>query len=341
MVINSKGIEGIAKSVAHNLFTWEWTKALVYWLILSAGTASDLIFLMASFWMSVNANVHGLILKYMSEDQATYLTYLATTAYVALPIFIVGLAVVQTVSHIKMWNIGGFWSRLWAITFGIPAITFLVMDFVTISCSVASVSFTMPMFFVIARADSAFIFAFGSLIFFFLGKPQEKERLQEKDGIIVELKRQVETNLADSQKEITQIKQEWKQETAHINQEWQKEKQHLLGLIDQQKSDLEESKNQQAALLKVVTKSSDAALQGYSDECVSWLKSGVKSVLIDDIIKYTGHSKRKINRAIGGGLIQVSPRNKDLILVSSLMDWLKQTPAKTEDTEPDLYVVNS
>lgn len=328
-------------SLAHNLYAWEWTKALVYWLIFSAGTASDLVFLMASFWMSVNANVHGLILHYMSEDTATYITYLATTAYVALPIFIVALAVVQTVNHIKMWRTGGFWSKIWAIIFGIPALTFFVMDFVTISCSVANVNFTMPMFFVIMRADSAFIFAFGSLIFFFLGKPQERERLEEKDGLINGLRA-----------EIAGITAAFSREKNSLQASFSQEKDSLLAKIDVQKDEIESlkdllTKTQKgfSELHQAMNKSEDAALEPFGEECINWLKSGVKSANVETITRYTGLSTAKINNALKRGELRKAPNSKDdvLILISSLIPWLKGlvSERKTDVNIPALRLVNN
>lgn len=337
-------------SFAHNLYSWEWTKALVYWLILSAGTASDLVFLLASLWMSVNANVHGLVLHYMSEDTATYLTYLATTAYVALPIFIVGLAVVQTVSHLKMWNTGGFWSKLWAIIFGIPALTFLVMDFVTISCSVVNVTFTMPTFFVVLRADSAFIFAFGSLIFFFLGKPQEKERLAEKENIIDNLRAEMAAITAAFGQEKDSLLAQFSQEKRSLLAGFSQEKDSLLAKIDVQNDEIEslktllvETQKGFTELHRAVNKSEDAALEAFGEECIHWLKTGDKSATAEEIARYTGFSKRKINNAIEAGKLQTTTRNKGLYLKTSVVSWLKTVSPEreTEADIPALRLINS
>lgn len=334
---------------ARNLYSWGWTKSLVYWLILSAGTASDLVFLFASLWMSVSANVHDFILQFMSEREATNITYLATTAYVALPIFIVGLAVVQTIGHVKMWKTGGLWSRLWTILFGIPAIVFLVMDFVTISCSVVNVTFTMPGFFVVLRADSAFIFAFGSLIYFFLGKPQERERLAEKDSLIAGLQAELKSEIARLSQEkedaingiqarlipeITRLNQEM----SRLKSEHQREIDRLTaeyeGEITLLSNDLDRSRTQETMLLQAVNKSRESSLQGYSQECIDWLMSGIKSASVAEIKQYTGLTTAKINNAIAPGKLRTTPNNKALITISSLVEWLKVTPAPVASKEP-------
>ncbi len=66
---------------------------------------------------------------------------------------------------------------------------------------------------------------------------------------------------------------------------------------------------------------------------------------MDEINRFTGHSKRKINGAIASGNLQVSPRNKERILTFSLVEWLKKNPPnegnkeRNTDGMPTLHVV--
>src|SRR5439155_7444895 len=53
-----------------------------------------------------------------------------------------------------------------------------------------------------------------------------------------------------------------------------------------------------------------------------WLAKNRKSVTIEEIITVTGHSKRRLNRVA----FARSSRNKELILVSSVLEWLKTAP---------------
>ncbi len=92
----------MARSVGHSLITWEWTKRLLYWLIISAGTMSELAFLIASLWISINSSVHTFVLIFMPVGINENVTYLATTAYVALPELVLGLAFVTVIGHVKM-----------------------------------------------------------------------------------------------------------------------------------------------------------------------------------------------------------------------------------------------
>lgn len=319
-----------AKNIWHGLVTWEWTKRLLFWIIVSAGTMSELAFLLASLWMSVNANVHPFIVHtlHISEDTSTNITYLATTAYVALPECIVALAVITTIGHVRMvvYNPRDFWPWVWSILCGLPAVFFLILSMITLSNAVANVTFTMPVGWVVVRANAAFIYAFSSLLYLWMGKKQEKDRLVEKDELTAQRSQEYELKLAEMERNLS----------AKIA-DLAGENQRLQGVIEQQNRDLDARKKQQSELQNALNKSSRAGLQAYSQECQEWLTSGIKTALPDEISRFTGHSKRKVNNAIAAGKLQVSPRNKSLVLVHSLVEWLEQNPPSSE---PDLYVVN-
>jgi hypothetical protein len=53
-----------------------------------------------------------------------------------------------------------------------------------------------------------------------------------------------------------------------------------------------------------------------------WLAKNQKSTTLEDVMRITGHSKRRLNRAP----LQRSPRNKDLIRINSVIEWLKTAP---------------
>ncbi len=310
-----QGFSATAKVVGQSLITWSWTKRLLHWIIISAGTMSECVFLVGTLWVSVNANVHTFVLIFMSEGTARFVTLLATTSFIALPECIVGLAVVVTIGHIRTWkrNKRDYRAAIWAVLYGLPTIVFLVLTLVTLGCSVANTTFIMPMPFVVIRALAAFIFAFTSLLYTQLGVPMEADRLREKDSLIADLQN----------------------ETARLDQ-----------LIENQNAEMEKSKKRFEDFQNSVNKSNDTALGAYSQECIDWLKSGVKSVLPDEINRLTGHSKRKINGAIASGNLQVSPRNKERILTFSLVEWLKKNPPtevlkeRTTDGMPTLHIVN-
>ncbi len=190
-----KGFSAAAKVVGHSLITWSWTKRLLHWIIISAGTMSECVFLVGVLWVSINANVHPFVLMFISEGTTTFLTYLATSAFVVLPECIVGMAVVITIGHIRTWkqNKRDYRALIWAVLYGLPTIVFLVLTLVTLGCSIANTTFIMPMPFVVIRALAAFIFAFTSLLYTQLGVPMEADRLSQKDGIIQDLQNQNES----------------------------------------------------------------------------------------------------------------------------------------------------
>lgn len=322
-----------ARKVGESLITWSWTKRLLYWIVMSAGTASELFFLLAAIWVSVNANVHQFMLTFLTEPQTIHFTYLATTGFVALPECIVFLSMVTTINHIKMWKTGGVSSVVWSILYGVPTLIFLTLSLVTIGCSVANVTFTMPTFFVVVRALAAFIFAVTAFMYHFLGVPGEWERLAEKDGKIAEL-----------HQEINRLNDVLQSETARLTNLLQTETARFTALIEKQNTDLQRTKRQQEELQNALTKSEDDALQAYTPECVAWLKSGIKSADVEAITSHTGLSTAKVNNAIKRGDLRVAPNNKGLILLSSLVPWLQNIALperKTDVNIPALRLVNN
>lgn len=328
-------VKSIAKHTAHSLITWEWTKKFLHWLIISAGTVSECAFLIASLWMSLNSSVHPLVRLAMSEDTAVHISEFATAAYVALPEMILGLAFVVTIGHIRLWlyDKKNYSAVIWSVLYGLPTLVFLTLSLFTLGSSVTSTRFIMPEYLIVVRALAGYMFAFTSLLYTQLGKPQEVDRLVKKDVFIAELKEENAATLATLQQEKDAMIADLEKENARLKDD-----------LSQVKQLLTESKNTQTELLKAVNKSSEDALQAYSAECINWLKSGIKTVSSEEITRYTGHSKRKIDGAITKGYLQLAPRNKELILVSSLVEWLKNTPPPAvkieQETGPILHVVN-
>src|SRR5215469_4299528 len=89
-----EGTPRIGKGLLH----WTWTKSLLFWMIMSAGTLSELAFLLASMWKSVNASLHSFVLLFMTQATSENVGYLASSAYVLLPVCILPLGIVTTLS---------------------------------------------------------------------------------------------------------------------------------------------------------------------------------------------------------------------------------------------------
>jgi hypothetical protein len=334
------------KAVGHSLFTWSWCKSLLYWLIISGGTMAELAFLIGAIWMSLNATVHPFILMFISEDQTRYLSFLATSAYVALPELIVSLAVIVTIGHIRMYvyNRKNWPEIIWIVLYGLPALFFAGLSAYTIGESVANINFTMPEPFIVARALAGFLFAFTSLLYWQLGKPQEADRLKSKDTERESLKTEKDGKISELETETARLTGLLQSETARLTTQFQAEITRLNSLLDQQRGEMQRTKRQQEELLSAMNKASEDGLQAYGEECIAWLKSGIKSASVPDITRYTGLTTAKVNNAVRRGELKLTPNNKDLILLSSLVPWLQSLAVSARQTDPDmpaLRLVNS
>jgi hypothetical protein len=308
------------KRIGESLLSWSWTKSLLYWVILSAGTASDLAFILASMWMSENSADHPLMLKIMTEDWTKTISWFATAAYVGLPVLVLPLAILTTLTHARTWihqkkRICG--PAVWCILYGLPTLVFLTLDVITVACSVLSVNFELPPYLIVARALSAYVYAMVALMFLQIGKQQEVDRLKEKDLSIANLQERIQLLYEEKQEQIRNL-------TLQIEGQ---DKEVL-----QLKTLLLESQNQQMAMQMEVKKGTDEALQAYGEDCINWLFSGAKTATIEAIHHYTGHSKQRIAKA---KQLKRS-RNPDLILMDSIIEWLKETPPPN----PQLHIVN-
>ena len=77
-------------------------------------------------------------------------------------------------------------------------------------------------------------------------------------------------------------------------------------------------------------------VQRYPDVYILWLSKNIKTVSIDDIVAVTGQRKRRVAYQVGKAL-KPSTRNDGLILVSSIITWLKTAPMpanKEAHTDP-------
>lgn len=88
---------------------------------------------------------------------------------------------------------------------------------------------------------------------------------------------------------------------------------------------------------KTVDQSLLTLTKNYPRVASEWLSSNRKTVTIEEIIEITGQSKRRLNKAN----LRRSTRNPELILISSVIEWLKTAPVKskieaqTEDLSAD------
>jgi hypothetical protein len=322
----------VIKALCSNLIHWRWTKALLYWIILSAGTMSELAFLIASLWVTINASVHRLVLVFVPETVAFHLTELATAAYVVLPEAILCLACVTTISHLKTW----FYERsltalLWAFLYGLPTLVFLVLSLITLGFSVLSVTFTLPQPLVVVRALAGFVYAFVALLYWQLGHEQEADRLSKRDLKNAELEKNIQrlTDLIARQK--LEFELLIAREREVLNQD-----------LENLKAENESLKKRNHEIFSVKNEGDESALQALSPKVLAWLNTGSKTTNVEEINLVTGRSKNQILYAIKTGKLRHAPRNEKLMLKTSVKDWLLKTPRLVNDdvdTPPSLHAI--
>jgi hypothetical protein len=345
--------QGIGQGT-HNVLTWEWTKAIAFWLIISAGTMAECVFLFASLWMTINSSVHSFVLLFLSDETTKHISELATTAYVGLPELILALAIVTVITHVRMWLYSkSLGAAIWIALYGLPTLVFLVLSAITLGCSVASTTFIMPMPLVVIRALAGFMFALTALLYHYLGLPQERDRLEKKDRLLSTMAEQntatitsLELQSADTLAALQQKMDTLVSELRNDNQVLRASLDSANREIENLKSLLADAKSMKEQLQNAMAKSDDIALQAYSEECLNWLKGAGKSVSLDEITRFTGITKRKIGVAIDRGTLQTASRNKELILTSTLVPWLRSlqkvtiSPDGRTDEFPALRLVN-
>src|SRR5205807_905609 len=296
------------------LLSWLWVKQFLYWLFVSAGTVSECAFLVASIWMSVNSSVHPMILHMMTEDQSVNLSYVASTIFTAIPEMILGLALLKTIEHCKniRYKKEHWYTCVWPVLFGLPTLVFLFISVLTVACSVLKVNYVMPDWGIVARALSGYLFVIVSFLYERIGEPCYAS---ERKGL--------EANIADLNQQIENLKASFAQQLLQITQQ-------TKVTLDEKQTEIERFQNllksQNDQVLKLAEKASSLELRGlenYPKVISEWIDRGVKTVSIEEAIAITGHSKRRISNAKS---LQRHSRNKDLIMVSSLVEWLKTAP---------------
>ncbi|SRR6266571_1344311 len=301
-----------AKNKIHLFLTWQWVKRFLYWLVVSAGTVSECVFLVASIWVSLNATVHPLMLQLMSQGATVTLSQMAISAFTSLPEIILGLAVVTTYGHIKFFAIHRKASSLvWAILFGLPTIVFAGLTTWTLAASALQIGYTMPSFLIAIRVLAGYAYGFLSMLFVLIGEPDNADYVGKLKGDIDRLNQEIDSLKTAFASELNQIRQE-----AKVTLE---EKQTQI----EQFQNLIKTQNEQ--VLKLAERASSLELrdlENYPKVVSELVEKQVKTVSVDAIVALTGHSKRRINAA----KLQKHSRNKSLIMVSSLIEWLKTVP---------------
>lgn len=301
-----------AKTKIQAFLTWQWVKKFLYWLVVSAGTVSECVFLVASLWVSVNATVHPLMLKAMSQARTETLSQLAVSAFTSLPEIILGLAVVTTYGHIKFYCMHKKNSSLvWAILFGIPTFVFASLTIWTLAASALQIGYEMPPFLIATRVLAGYAYGFLSMLFVLIAQPDNADHVSSLNTDIETLKQEIETLKTDFANQLNEVQQEAKV-TLEEKQTQVEQFQNLLKTQNEQVKRLSE----RASSLELKD------LENYPKVINELVSTEAKTVLYDDIARLTGHSKQRIAKA----KLQRHSRNKNLVMVSSLLEWLRTAP---------------
>lgn len=311
--------------VVRYLFSFQWVVDITQWLIATGGKIAESAFLLATTYVIVNLVAHKLVLWLVFSDTNVIDTFnqVSMIAFSVLPELI---AIPALVRSYQQWRYLFLTRRLdffvWAVLFSAPTIVFVAMTIITINGFVSLEStgqiYSLSPDSLHWRVISGWSYGCFSMLYAKIGQGSITKALddlrksgQEKDAKVENLAGEIH---------------------------------RLNAVIESQNRLLQEQKKQNSELKTTFNKSADTALQAYSEECISWLKGGDKTAFVEQITTFTGHSKRKVSNAIAAGKLKVSPRNKQLVLMSSLVEWLKENPPVKEDFEietgPVLRVVN-
>jgi len=111
---------------------------------------------------------------------------------------------------------------------------------------------------------------------------------------------------------------------------------------DEQNESLEASRKEIKTVPEVEARAPDAAL---SEDVLamlktypgvnSWLSASQRTATVEEIASVTGRSKRVIQNRVNDGTLKRTPRNANLILITSVIAWLKTvSPPRQDDAIP-------
>jgi len=285
--------------------TWNWVKIFLYWLVTSAGTVAECVFLLASVWVSLNATVHALILQIMTEQTTITLTRLSISAFTCLPEIVLGLALHTTYKLVKNWE--NEW--VWAVLFSLPTLIFMLLTVWTLVCSSLEIGYQLVDWMIATRVLAGYSYGVLSMMYVLIGQPDYVDLLTDTRKEYNELR-------ASSSEEIARLASE----IDAINQSHFEEVNTLI-----------EQSNQ---LAERASSLASQGLENHSIELINWLNNDKKTCTIDELVYRSGYSKRKVLSAN----LKTDSRNKSLIRKSSVIEWLRQTPPPMQIVSVSEYI---
>lgn len=309
------------------IFNGHFMVSFVRWMTLTGGNIAESMFLLATLWVTVNAVAHPLLTRILPTVTIETTNYLAITAFSIVPELIIIPLIITCYSH---WALvvrrKSKPAVLWGVLYTLPAVVFLFVTITTIS-SFVSAKGTIDVHLdgtqLVIRCLSGWWFSTVNMLFAQSGKQQYADMLDEKDAKITEI---TETFAAEKYR----INDEFTKHQSAMEESFHKQKADMEDVIERLKGDLgtvtvrlEEQSNQARRLAQRAESLERNGLEDYPNVIKEWIDKDVKTATIDQIAEVTGHPKRKLIKVP----FQRHNRNKDLIIVSSVVDWLKVTPS--------------
>jgi len=294
------------------IFNGHFIVSFVRWVVVTGGNIAESAFLLATLWVTVNAVAHTLLTWFMPVRMIELLNYLSVIAFSALPELIIIPVIGVCFSHWVLFKQHKNRSACtWGILYTIPTIVFLIMTILTITMFVS----TGGTHFVpatgwqlVVRCLSGWMYAAVNMLFQKLGEPHYASLMTKKDAEIKRLNAELE-----------QLKLENETELNELKSSYSIEREELLIELNSQNEQINQLSERASSL-------SREPLLNYPIVAIDWMENRKRTVSIDELIAATGVTKQKIAAAIRSGKLQKDNRNKDLIRVSSVIEWLKSIP---------------
>ncbi len=290
-----------AKAFYQGFISGMWFVHIVRQLVVTGGNIAESAFLLATLWVIVNAVAHDLVTWILSSHDIELVNNLSTIAFGALPelilISVIGVSISHWRTAIKQRDkISG----VWAVLYSIPTGFFVVITVTALTTFVSTKGtqyISMDPIWLVIRCLSGWLYAVVNMLFQQLGKPYHASQLAEKDSQINQLQTQIDRLNQDLQTRVSELSNELKARNEQVN------------LLTERASSVNRE-----------------ALENYPKVLNEWVEKNVKTASVEEIEAITGQSKRRINIAIKAGKLTKDNRNKDLIRVSSVIEWLKTAP---------------
>jgi hypothetical protein len=322
-----KGIAEKAQSGYRWLISGIWFVNITRQIIVTGGNIAESAFLLATLWVITNSVAHPLLTWFLSIHIIELLNYLAAIAFSALPELILIPVIIVCFTH---WYTGlkhqNKASIVWAILYSIPTLFFFVMTIIAITTFVSTggTHFTpIDGTQLVIRCLSGWIYAVINMLFDKLGSPHY-------GSIIDSLKQEIESEREQTSQTVLELNEQIEKQKARYTTEIEELKARFEDVIERLNTENDSFKtlltSQQNKLIHLEERASSLVLEplerNYPLAKTEWIDKSVKSVSLDEIVRITGVSKRKIQNAT----LRKTGRNGELYLVSSVIEWLKTIP---------------